>query len=160
MLTREAVVKQITQRAEDLGTPGKDDYYGWGRINAHAALCALAVAPSPLTFMADAHFLSVPASRTVQITNSAVIPITWTATVSPASASWTLLTPVSGTLEPGEFQFLQVEVDVTELGEAYGDYTSQVEFASTCEAGEDTVDVHLHYIPRIHQLMLPLIYKS
>jgi len=159
-LAREEVVGQITQSAEDLGAPGKDDYYGWGRINAHAALRAPVVAPSLLTFMADAHSLSVPASRTVQITNSASIPITWTATVSPASASWTLLTPVSGTLEPGGFQFLQVEVNPVELGEAYGDYTSRVEFASTCGTEGGAVDIHLHYVPRIHQLIFPLIHKS
>lgn len=37
-LTREEVVERIEKSTEDLGVPGKDDYYGWGRINARSAL--------------------------------------------------------------------------------------------------------------------------
>ncbi len=160
-LTREEVVERIVKSAEDLGTPGKDDYYGWGRINARSALCIVSasflVTPSTLTFMADAHSLSVPLSRTVQITNGGCIPLTWTATISPPSASWTHLTPVSGTLEQGGSQSLRVEVDPTELGEAYGDYTSQIQFLSPEKA---IVDIHLHYVPQLYQLILLPVYKD
>lgn len=163
-LTQAEVVEQITQSAEDLGAPGKDDYYGWGRINARSALCALiaplSASPSTLTFMADIDSPSIPVSGAVQITNSGSIPITWTATVSPTSASWVHLTPVGGLLERGESQLLQIEVDPAELGEAYGDHTSQVELASTCGTGRGAVDIHLHYVPRVYQLVFLLIYKS
>jgi len=159
-LTWEGVVEQIVESAEDLGAPGKDDYYGWGRIDAHSALCTTIVASSPLTFMADGHSPSVPLSRTVQIINRGSIPITWTAAISPSSASWIHLSPMSGTLGRGESQPLQVEVDPAELGEAYGDYTSQIQFTSTRATGEDVVDIHLHYVPRIYRLLLRLIYKS
>ena len=163
-LTREEVVEQIVGSAKDLGTPGRDDYYGWGRINAWAALCTMAVplsvTPSLLKFMADSHSLSVPPSQTVWITNSGPIPLTWTATISPPSTGWVHLTPISGTLEQGGSQPLQVEVDPGELGEAYGDYTSQLRFACADGVGEVDVDVHLHYVPLIYQLIFLLVYRN
>lgn len=163
-LTREGVVERIVEGAEDLGMPGRDDYYGWGRINAWATLRTMAiplsVTPSRLSFMADSRSLSVPASQTVWITNSGSIPLTWTATISPPSASWVYLTPISGTLERGGSQPLQIEVDSGELGEAYGDYTSQLRFASTDGVGEADVYIHLHYVPLIYQLIFLLIYRN
>jgi subtilisin family serine protease len=161
-LTQAEVVEQIAQGAEDLGAPGKDDYYGWGRINARSSLCALIppllASPPTLSFMADGYSLSVPASESVEVA-SGCMPITWTATISP-SASWMHLTPVSGTLGQMDSHLLRVDVDPAELGEDYGEYTSQVELATTWGTGEDVVDIHLHYVPRIHQLILLFIDKS
>jgi len=37
-LTNEEVRHFITQSARDLGEPGRDEYYGWGRVDARAAL--------------------------------------------------------------------------------------------------------------------------
>ncbi len=37
-LTNEEVRYFLTRSAKDLGDPGKDDYYGWGRLDARAAL--------------------------------------------------------------------------------------------------------------------------
>lgn len=37
-LTNEEVRHFLTRSAKDLGDPGKDDYYGWGRVDARAAL--------------------------------------------------------------------------------------------------------------------------
>jgi len=37
-LTNEEVKHFITQSARDLGEPGRDQYYGWGRVDARAAL--------------------------------------------------------------------------------------------------------------------------
>ena len=163
-LTREEVIERIVESAEDLGAPGKDDHYGWGRINARSALCAasaaLSVTPSLLTFMADAHFLSLPVSRTARITNSGCIPLTWTATISPPLASWVRLTPMSGTLAQGGSQPIWVEVAPAELEEAYGDYTSQIQFDSMGGTGEAVVDIHLHYVRLIYQLIFLLVYKN
>ncbi len=39
-LTNQDVWNLITQHADDLGDPGKDDYFGWGRINASASVHA------------------------------------------------------------------------------------------------------------------------
>jgi subtilisin family serine protease len=37
-LTNEEVRHFLTRSAKDLGEPGRDDYYGWGRVDARAAL--------------------------------------------------------------------------------------------------------------------------
>ena len=37
-LTNEEVRHFLTRSARDLGDPGRDDYYGWGRVDARAAL--------------------------------------------------------------------------------------------------------------------------
>jgi subtilisin family serine protease len=37
-MTGEEIMERIVKSAEDLGAPGKDDYTGWGRINARSAL--------------------------------------------------------------------------------------------------------------------------
>ena len=72
-LTRKEVPEQVVESTEDRGAPGRDDSYGWGRIGARSALCTvlapLSVSPSRLTFRVDTHSLSVPVSRTVQITS-------------------------------------------------------------------------------------------
>jgi len=48
-LTNTQVVEIITQNADDLGDPGFDQYYGYGRVNAHASLVAAIgrTAPEP-----------------------------------------------------------------------------------------------------------------
>ena len=162
-LTREDLVERIVESAEDLGAPGKDDYYGWGRINARSALCAMgeppSVTPSVLAFMADAHSLSVPDYETVQITNTGPLSVTWSATISPTGAGWVRMDCVSGTLASGDSEQLRIEVDTSELS-GYGHYTSQVQIASECPPGAATVDIHLHYVALIHQLIFLCIYKN
>ena len=47
-LTNTQVVEIITQNADDLGDPGFDSYYGYGRVNVHASLvAAIGTAPEP-----------------------------------------------------------------------------------------------------------------
>ncbi|MBW2740624.1 MAG: S8 family serine peptidase, partial [Deltaproteobacteria bacterium] len=47
-LTNTQVVEIITQNADDLGDPGFDQYYGYGRVNACASLvAAIGTAPEP-----------------------------------------------------------------------------------------------------------------
>jgi subtilisin family serine protease len=37
-LTSDEVLHFLERSAKDLGDPGRDDYYGWGRVDARAAL--------------------------------------------------------------------------------------------------------------------------
>lgn len=39
----------IEDTADDLGSPGRDDYYGWGRVNVYEALDAIAAKVTLLT---------------------------------------------------------------------------------------------------------------
>ncbi len=42
-LTNEEVAQVITETVRDLGTPGRDEFYGWGRIDAYQAVSSVAV---------------------------------------------------------------------------------------------------------------------
>jgi hypothetical protein len=160
-LTQAEVVGHITQNAVDLGVPGKDNYYGWGRIDARSSLCEVippfSVSPPALTLMTDPYSLTVPSYGAVQVL-SGCTPITWTATISSTS-DWLHLVPISGTLAQTDSQLLLAHADPTQLGDAYGEYGAQVRLTTTSSSEEDVVDVHLRYVPRIHPLVLPLVRK-
>ena len=40
-MTKDDLVYALKGTAVDLGTPGRDDQFGWGRVNAHDALVIL-----------------------------------------------------------------------------------------------------------------------
>jgi len=52
-LTNDEVQNLIEQTADDLGAPGKDQDYGWGRINAYTALLTLAPPDPPVLAAID-----------------------------------------------------------------------------------------------------------
>src|SRR5207302_639579 len=39
-LSASALVTLLEQNSDDLGTPGYDNYFGWGRVNAYKAVLA------------------------------------------------------------------------------------------------------------------------
>ncbi len=45
-LSASALVSALEQNADDLGAPGWDEYYGWGRVNAFRAVNAVASVPA------------------------------------------------------------------------------------------------------------------
>jgi len=67
-LTPDEVQDLIEQTADDLGPAGKDDDYGWGRINAHAALATLAPLNPPVLDATD----NLDGDHTYTVTWSAV----------------------------------------------------------------------------------------
>ena len=46
-LTNAALVTLLEQTADDIGNPGKDSSFGWGRINAYRAVRAASPIPAP-----------------------------------------------------------------------------------------------------------------
>ena len=62
----------IEQTADDLGTPGYDEYYGWGRVNAYKAVLAAAgmSPPAPDTTPPTASITSPSAGATVSGTTT------------------------------------------------------------------------------------------
>jgi len=59
-LTNTGLVQLLQQNSDDLGAPGFDQYYGWGRINAYKAL--LAASSSPVDSTAPSVVISSPAA--------------------------------------------------------------------------------------------------
>ena len=83
-LSRAEVIDLIQDNAVDLGTPGWDQYFGHGRINAGQTLQVMNLqsSPSQLTLFVDDERTST--SGNVQVVTINPDAITWTATISPA----------------------------------------------------------------------------
>jgi len=63
VLSNSQVKSIIEQNSDDLGTPGYDIYYGWGRVNAYkAVLAALGAAPPPSDTTPPTEAITSPAN--------------------------------------------------------------------------------------------------
>jgi thermitase len=161
--TNGQIESQIETTAVDLGTPGWDQYYGHGRVDAHAALMwahNLGASPQSVAFLADDDTDPIPSSHTVDVLNSCCQPITWTVTISPPTTTWLTATPLSGTASatsPGSIT-LSASKTVT-----YGTYNAQVVISTTQTTvwgNPQTVDVKLIYVEQLYRIILFPIYKN
>lgn len=87
-LTNQQVVNIITSTAADLGTPGRDDFFGFGRIDAAAAVRAASGAPAlpsatPTSTATSAATATSLATETSTATATATPTLTATATSTP-----------------------------------------------------------------------------
>lgn len=161
--TNDQVEGRIEMTAVDLGDPGWDQYYGHGRIDAHAALCTpdLGASPQSTFFLADDNTDPIPSSQTVSVLSTGCAPITWTAAISPSATTWLTATPLSGTAEgtsPGS-----ISLSASKSGLSYGTYNAQVVISTTQATvwgNPQTVDVKLIYMEEIYKLLLLLIFKN
>jgi thermitase len=72
-LSNSQVVNMLVSTADDLGTPGWDQYYGHGKVNAAKAIAALG------TIITDTQAPSVPANLTASTVSSSQINLSWSA---------------------------------------------------------------------------------
>jgi thermitase len=145
-LTNGEVQDVIETTAHDLGAAGKDNYYGFGRINAHDAVQAatrtLTVNRTLMIFLADA--TTGPRPQTLLVGNDSLCDsLNWSAV---ESASWLDISPVGGEAslsEPGE---ITVTVDKGGLG--FGTYETTITVSSATpgvQGSPQTVDVRFVY---------------
>jgi thermitase len=113
-LSAQALVTLLEQNSDDLGTPGHDIYYGWGRVNAYKAVLAAKNSLSTVDTTAPKVSITAPVSGatisgTVAVQGSATdnVGVTKieldvdgvavaTATVSPFSFSWNSASKANG----------------------------------------------------------------
>ena len=92
-LTNSALVTLLEQNADDLGSPGIDPLFGWGRVNAFKALTAAQATLAPATISISPLTASVSAGQTQQfqaiVTGGSNPKVTWS------------MTPAVGTLGNG-----------------------------------------------------------
>ena len=169
----------IEANADDLGTAGRDDYFGYGRINAGRTLQAqmtLRLAPAQLSFIVDSRAGPLPAEQPVEISTLSARSITWTATITP-NVSWLrILPPGSGiasaaasgnvtlaATRPVTYGLYQATLIVTPLAppavvhpsQGGGDYGGAM--ASGTETIPTTSQITLHYVPQLYrQLLFPI----
>jgi thermitase len=155
-LTNDEVEEIIISTAVDLGEPGRDDYFGCGRIDASAAVRATphyleVETDDPLYFLVcdDGH----PSSR--KITNPNTNYSTWNAT--PTDPSWL------STSHPEGYTPSSVTVSIVKSGLAdYDVYTGTIIATSTmtsCENCLRTLIVTAEYT-QCWRSYLPLLFKK
>jgi thermitase len=163
-LSNDQVENIIESTAVDLGSPGRDDYFGWGRINAlaavqRAAFPALALSTNATFFLADdSEVLPVP--QQIGVFNNGGKALTWTATISPAASWLNIVPPDSGlaTMSTPGTLFLTATRPAT-----YGDYTATVVITSdspNVQNSPQKLDVSMHYLPELYRYHLLLIFKQ
>lgn len=154
----------VESNTDDLGAPGKDDYFGYGRINAWRTLHArvqVSATPTQVTFLADAEKGPVPSQQPITLTTPSTQPITWTVTITP-SVSWlSVAGATSGNVSAAAPASLMLN---TTRPITYGTYQTTLRITSTTAIGARplpvTVNVAFHYVPQLHQVILFPIAKN
>jgi len=151
-LTNDQVEDIIESTAVDLGEDGWDEYFGWGRIDASAAVRAtphyLQIEPDSLNFLVCDDSNSPLGAITNPGTNSS----TWTAA---ATASWLSISPPEGYTPSSAM----VSIDMGSLSD-YGVYTTTIIATSTltsCVNCPLTIPVTASYFRKSY---LPLLFKQ
>lgn len=164
-LTNAEVQSIIETTAEDLGPPGWDSRFGFGRINAAEALDAvtpvstLALNKNELIFLADATIVTSP--QTVLVTDGRSCgTFGWSAS---ESASWLYLDPeegISSPSEPGEITVWVVDETGLEQGNTY---LATIEIAATTPGvleSPQMVDVTFVYTYSLESTFFPLAMRN
>ena len=155
-LTSHDVEEIIKSTAVDLGEPGRDDYFGYGRIDASAAVRAT---PHYLEVETDDPFYflvcddSDPPSR--EITNPNTNSSTWSAT---AIDDWLSISDPEG-YTPSS---VTVSIDKGGLPD-YDVYTTTITATSTltsCENCLRVIPAIVRYPPKCWRDYLPLLFKN
>jgi len=155
-LTNDEVEDIIESTAVDLGEPGRDDYFGHGRIDASAAVMAT---PHYLDVEPDdgLYFLvcddSIPPSQ--KITNPNTNSSTWTAT---ATVSWLSISPPEGYTPSSA----TVSIDIGGLP-GYGTHTTVITASSTMTNSVNNPEVittTVNYPSQCWRVYLPYIIQD
>lgn len=166
-LTNTGVRQLIRDTADDLGSFGYDDYYGYGRINAWKALENYATVNvhyasggeinGPITFFVDDVSVA-SSSNTIRVSRPSMEAITWSATLSP-DKSWISIAP-SGSGLTAAVAYGNYTLNVTRPA-THGTYTTDLvitgETASSTQVGPETVTIKLVYTPQIKTYFFPMI---
>jgi subtilisin family serine protease len=156
----------IRTSAVDLGDPGRDDYYGDGRIDAAEALLRTphylqANRPSLVFLADDGGYIG---SQCLHITNPNTSHWTWAAT---PSVPWLYVLGPIGERDSGYTpSWIEVCADLIELPDNnhdgwpdYGTYTTTLTLNSTLPFSENSpllIPATFSYVPRAQKAYLPL----
>ncbi|MCB0178554.1 MAG: peptidase S8 [Anaerolineae bacterium] len=168
-LTHNGVRQIIRDTADDLGSVGYDNFFGYGRINAWSALEKYATidvhyasggtVTGPITFFVDDVGIASN-STTIRVSKASQETITWNASLSP-DQSWIALTS-GGTGITAAAAYGDYTLAVTRPA-AHGTYTTNLvitgQTASGTQVGPEVVAIKLVYVSEIQTLYFPTIVK-
>lgn len=168
-LSRDKVRSVIQLSTDDLGVPGKDDHFGYGRINARKALIQIwsiglqngfgqMVEGTTIHFLVDDKQNPIPAVYPVVVTSNSTNGINWSVTASPA-APWLQIIPatsgITSSSAPGRFTL------VTTRPDSYGTYSTTITVTGTSSTGvvlgTAKLTVRIIYQPELTSSFLPFI---
>jgi hypothetical protein len=160
-LSNTQVESIIKQTADDLGAAGRDDYYGFGRINARRALEATAPSldtSASVSFLAD-DLVTDSLSQILRIGDGAMYgTLEWSAVENP-DVTWLSIGPPTlgsaSSSSPGE---LVVSVDKDVAGQ--GTYSTTIRITSSdpyIQNSPHDVNVTLSYTSSLERNYLPLV---
>jgi thermitase len=162
-LSNTQVESIIKQTADDLGAAGRDNYYGFGRINARRALEATApllTTSSSMGFLADP--ATDPFSQTLRIGNGATYgTLQWSAIEDPDVTWLSIGPPTSGNASPPSPGELTVNVDKDVVGQ--GSHSAAIRVTSSAPYIQNNprhVNVTLFYtssLASLERTYLPLV---
>ncbi len=156
-LTQEQVRQIIQGTSDDLGASGKDDYYGYGRVNAYQAQGVYLKQNNQYWFDLKTFYINEAGepytiSNIIDVGSATSGLITWTATISPAQEWVDITSASSGVIlaadTPANFN-LQVTHPLT-----YGTYNTQIVVTGVTSyglnIGTKVNDISLHYGPTFY----------
>lgn len=171
-LTHTQVQSLIQNNAVDLGNPGYDELYGYGRIDAFATVESLLIEQfqlpvsqnivPPITFLTDDE--TPPGSHTVTIPTSNV---SWQAAMSPPVSWASVSVGQGGTLETTTTGAL-LTINATRP-DTYGQFSASLILTGTLGVSPTTQNigpftihdaVTIKYVPQLQRLYLPLILRN
>jgi hypothetical protein len=98
----------------------------------------------------------------VSVLNTGCAPITWTAAISPSTATWLSAAPLSGTAEETLPGSISLSVNKSDLV-GYDTYNAQVVISTTQATvwgNPQTVDVKLVYVEELYKIILFPVLKN
>lgn len=149
-LTPDEVRQILQETADDLGPPGPDQLYGYGRLNAARAVRRtrhlLHLDIPELYFLVDDQD-TLPCRV---IRNSATGPFSWSAS---DDADWLQVNGPTGAFTPSQMEVCVVR----EALEGYGTYTATLTILSTIDTQTEPVSIPVtaEYIPHKSRIFLP-----
>jgi serine protease len=152
-LTQDQVRDLIQSSADDLGSTGWDEEYGYGRINAARALqstVTLQAIPAQVVFVVDDDSGPFPLSKQVQNTS-----------ISPNDGWLGIAPPASGQVSASSAASFSL---VASRPSSYGVYTANVSVTGYTPSGgiigPAIIQVRISYVRELHELHFPLIFKD
>lgn len=170
-LSRDKVRSIIQLSADDLAPAGKDDYFGYGRINAGKALLQIwsiglqnvygqTVEDTIIPFLVDDHQAPIPAVYPIIVTSNSPNGINWSVTTSP-DVSWLQIAPatsgITSSSTPGQFNLTTTRPD------SYGTYTTTITVTGTSVTGKvlgtAKLTVRIGYQAELYKAFMPFVAK-
>ncbi len=161
-LSADQAEELMEANADDVGATGKDDYFGYGRINAWRTLQSLAtlgLVPTQVALIADDQTGPLPKRSLVTLSTTSAHPITWTASITPTVSWLGILPPASGSVSAAAAQSVTL---VATRPVTYGLYYATLIISGTTGSGPisapATAEVSLHYLPQLYrQVLCPIV---